>query len=858
MRLAVVLAGVGLLVVVLARLRVADAPEAGPRPAARAASEASDLGRPAPSPASPDVRRDSVVEAPLEETAATLLPPITGVVIETDGTPIQDATISATFGGATEVTRSAGDGTFSLVPPSAPRVTLLVSSPAHVGTSYGGIRPGQRVTIVLGRGVPVSGRAVDMETGAPIAGANVRARGAAPSGPDAALPVVSREDGRFDVVLPDPTLTLSVVSDGYRTLSFHGLSPSKLGAEWTVSLAPDRVDRAVYYRVTNARTGRSVPGVEIDPGPAVALGDGLHRAGSRRGFSADRARIRALGYVERRVDFVRPRGETPDGAVEVPMEPETVATGRVIDGEGRPIAGASVMLDRILEPSGDPYPFVRGNARSDADGRFRIDGLLRGAKYELWCSHDAFAPLKRAERTSPDAASWELDAIVLDGSRTITGLVIRDEGGGPIADAIVSSGTRVARSGADGRFVLRHVTAPCELRVEAPGRAPAIVDAPREGASTIRLAAAASIRGAVVDEDGSPLPGAWIRTETHGLDDGLPEPVVRVRRGFSVAARTDLEGRFELDGLPPGRHRLYAGFRDRNAPSRPPIVEAGETDVTIVLPRPSGVIGRVVSARDGEPVTRFKVEQRTAAMHMAETHENETGSFWISAPPNEPLTLAAWADGHSRHEMGDIVLRPGEIRELAFPLTAAASVEGLVLDPDGSPLPNVEVRVVPLLETPSFVRRRSLSDARGRYLVDDLSAGEHRFVANTRGASEVPLTVTPPTVTLADGQRARIDLRARPPAGPELVGTLRLPDDPTRTHVVIDLASETVTGRDGRFRAQADAHGRFRIAAIPPGRYRVRVDYVLASTTSASIQVEPTALEIPDVDRFECNLRSEE
>ncbi|MFG0319047.1 MAG: hypothetical protein ACF8XB_17375 [Planctomycetota bacterium JB042] len=856
MRFAAVLAGIGLLfVVVLARSRVADAPEAGAKPIAGPTTEAADLD-PFPPFAPPAVSRDAALARSLEPTPVAGTPPITGVVIDRDGSPIRDATISATSGGAMEETRSADDGTFSVVPPPAPRVAILVSTPAHVGAIRGDVRPGDRIIFVLGRGRRVSGRVVDRETGEPIAGATLRVRSAAPSGPDAP-PVESREDGRFDVVLPDPTLNLSVQSDGYHGVTFHGLSPDTLRDEWTVSLAPQRVDRAVYYRVTNALTGRAVPGVEIDPGPALPLGDGLHRAGSRPGFSADRARIRAPGHVERRVDFVRPRGETPDGAVEVPMHPETVATGRVIDGEGRPVTGASVMLDRIEEPSFDPHPFVRGNARSDSDGRFRIDGLLRDAKYELWCSHDAFARLERVERTSPDTASWDLGAIVLDGSRAVTGLVIRAEDDEPIADAIVSSGTRVARSGSDGRFVLRHVTASSGLRVEAPGRAPAMIDAQGDGDTTIRLSAGASIRGAVVDEDGGPLAGAWIRTETHGLDDDLPEPVVRVRRGFTVTTSSDLRGRFELDGLPPGRHRLYAGRGDRNAPSRPPIVEAGETDVVIVLPRPSGVIGRVVSAPGGEPITHFKVEQRTSAMHMAETRESGTGSFWISAPPDEPLTLAVWADGYSRHESSDIVLTPGEIRKLVFPLTAAASVEGLVLDPHGAPLPDVEIRVVPVLATPSFVRRRSVSDTHGRYLVDDLSAGEHRFVANSRGASEVPLTVTPPSVTLADGQRARIDLRARPPAGPELVGTLRLPDDPTRSHVVIDLASETVTGRDGRFRAHADADGRFRIAAIPPGRYRVRVDYVLASTTSASIQVEPTVLEIPDTDRFDCELSGE-
>jgi protocatechuate 3,4-dioxygenase beta subunit len=64
----------------------------------------------------------------------------------------------------------------------------------------------------------------------------------------------------------------------------------------------------------------------------------------------------------------------------IPLSPGGAVSGRVVDGEGQPVAGALV---EILELDFAPTKRLaqRGTATTDAEGRYRIDGLLAGRVY---------------------------------------------------------------------------------------------------------------------------------------------------------------------------------------------------------------------------------------------------------------------------------------------------------------------------------------------------------------------------------------------------------------------------------------------------------------------------------------------
>jgi RNA polymerase sigma factor (sigma-70 family) len=81
-----------------------------------------------------------------------------------------------------------------------------------------------------------------------------------------------------------------------------------------------------------------------------------------------------------------------DGPVELKLEPAAALTGRLIDADGRPIAGARVGVGYRGEKD-VATPTTSGRPQderilTDRDGRFRVEGLIAGLKTMLWASKD--------------------------------------------------------------------------------------------------------------------------------------------------------------------------------------------------------------------------------------------------------------------------------------------------------------------------------------------------------------------------------------------------------------------------------------------------------------------------------------
>lgn len=70
----------------------------------------------------------------------------------------------------------------------------------------------------------------------------------------------------------------------------------------------------------------------------------------------------------------------------VKLEPCGTITGRVLDAEGRPIAGATASLsyrDPIVHRSASSGVYGRDDLLADEQGRFRIDGLIPGQRFSV-------------------------------------------------------------------------------------------------------------------------------------------------------------------------------------------------------------------------------------------------------------------------------------------------------------------------------------------------------------------------------------------------------------------------------------------------------------------------------------------
>lgn len=219
------------------------------------------------------------------------------------------------------------------------------------------------------------------------------------------------------------------------------------------------------------------------------------------------------------------------------------------------------------------------------------------------------------------------------------------------------------------------------------------------------------------------------------------------------------------------------------------------------------------------------------------------GTFLIEKLPKGAYQLGAAKDGHlaayyvqapPRWGVTSIIVDPGAALtglELRLPRTAA--IEGTLLDAAGDPLAEHEVRVraigrasgAAIVSGTVGVAR---SDAKGRFTIDHLDAGEYAIVVRPRAA---PATVLfypgalklsgARTLTLARGERRRgVDLRVprAPAATIEGVVTYAGGSPPSRVEVQIFDADATLPLGEDRS-VETDASGKFAIASVPAGRF---------------------------------------
>jgi RNA polymerase sigma factor (sigma-70 family) len=120
-------------------------------------------------------------------------------------------------------------------------------------------------------------------------------------------------------------------------------------------------------------------GIDRLDGPGVSL-----KADTFTASVLDPERPRTVSFIhkERRlIGRVELRGDEK-GPVTVLMEPWGVLTGRLVDGDGKPVAGVRLgwhypsVTAPGLPPPAEPFT-------TDAEGRFRVEGLAPGVKFEI-------------------------------------------------------------------------------------------------------------------------------------------------------------------------------------------------------------------------------------------------------------------------------------------------------------------------------------------------------------------------------------------------------------------------------------------------------------------------------------------
>ncbi|MEM7434686.1 MAG: carboxypeptidase regulatory-like domain-containing protein [Myxococcota bacterium] len=390
--------------------------------------------------------------------------------------------------------------------------------------------------------------------------------------------------------------------------------------------------------------------------------------------------------------------------------------GRVYGDDGRPLEGAEVSL------AGSGF-WPPKSVLSDAEGRFSWPKLPAGV-YELRASRRnlASSPVEGI-LLDPGASrvfglrlapGWSLAGEVTD-ARTGRGL---PEARVHVAGGLLGAYARTTTTDPDGKFTLPGVVGdPQTVYVEVEGYVPSgPLRATKEAPNVdVRLERGATLAGVVVNTRGDPVRGASVRafgggreratlaagTDSLGVTAGPVPPISSsgVRQlALAEQARTDDDGRFQLEGLGAGTYSalaVYPGYAPRE--SEPIRLEPGTVvgNLRIVLSRGFELRGRVIDAR-GQGLAGIPIELRV---------------------PTERLPRMSVSGDDGRFAF--LAVR-GEVEVAALPYDLQPAAESTLVDDD-----DVEVELVLSSE---------LRTLRGR-VVDERGDGiEGALVSATSGA----------------------------------------------------------------------------------------------------------------------------
>ena len=602
----------------------------------------------------------------------------------------------------------------------------------------------------------------------------------------------------------------------------------------------------VLGRVVDPR-GKPLSGAAVTAVPAAALGDRAFDPSdpvADRAFTdaqgplrapppASRAELRGARGAERRLPRGaehrggRPRAASPRNLTLV-LAPARSARGRVQDPEGRPIAGAEVLVRPALRTGQESFSLGEGEgevrAESDAQGVFSFPECP-AAEVELAVRKTGFAPsVLPALRIASGTGPADLGRVTLRPGARLAGRVVdrRDRGvpgaevfpldrppGFNQAERALQGKKPAATTAADGSFTIENLArgTPVHLIVRAPGHLHAEVRAVRPPTAKllrIRLEPEAVLRGRVVDTAGEPVAGARLNLR---WQEYLPEdPERQIGEPVFRSARSEADGRFEMRGIPEGS--VIFGVSAQGFVSLeglelelPRPADAGE--LRLVLDRGAVLQGRVTTVA-GEPVPAVRI-----AVGGAAAATGDDGFYWLEGAEPGPRDVLFLHPSHGRLEK-PFEIQPG-VNVLDVSFESGVEVSGRVVDETGKPVAGARV------ELGSRGRGgRQFQDVTGddgRFRLSPVVDGTYRLQAEAPGYSETE----PP---------AAIEVAGAPVSNLEVI----LERGAVLSGKILGLAPEELAGIKIEARgdlgatvaAWTDGRGNYEIRPLRPGDWVVR------------------------------------
>jgi hypothetical protein len=806
---------------------------------------------------------------------------VSGIVVDEQGRPVAGVEVKAELQPGSRPRSMAGWGTGGTALTSAAgafRIPTLFAGLAHelkltrrgyapTRTSVPPIEPGRQAVplrLVLRKGRTGTGRVVS-QTDQPVAGATVVLE------PEASGDIMIRmsrarddssrfeatagADGRFEIPdLPPGTFNLTARGPGYAPITVPGLVvPEGGGVNLGIDLGTIALVRGVALEgFVTGTDGKPVEGARVavaeasndplsglrgsDGPPAAVTGqDGFFRVEDRRAGETVNVDVQRAGYASGSAPGVLVPSQEP---LRIVLKPTSAVEGRTIDPDGKPVAGAEILLNPTGPTSMGPG-FVMFStasmkqATSGDDGAFRIEDVPPGS-FEL---RAAAAGRQSVEMTNLEVLSGQdLKGVnvVLAAGAVIGGRVLAS--GRPVPGAQVelvepeTSMARMiirassARADGDGYYRLDGIT-PGErtFQAESKGFRKAVreLDA-RPGDNTLdfSLEAGVEIAGRVVDGSGSPVAAALIALREGYNSWELPNAV------------SGPDGAFTLAGVADGTYRISAekeGFARSREGREVTVAGSSLSGVEIELATGGAIVGQL-SGLDFTELAQVSVWVDDS-FHTGRVSPD--GSYRIEqVEPGERRVVASVRG--ARQTEGRVTLEAGE-REARLDLEFKDGhlLTGRVLR-NGEPSRSENVT----LSGPGVAGRWSETDHEGRFRYEGLESGTYELeVMDRRGQ-----TSHKESVELSGDRDLRIDLTTALIAGRTLDSSDRGPVSGARVVLLPPEGQESKSFMS--LEAVTDTNGEFRLPDVPEGNWRLRA--MLAGYAPGEVSVQIDANSAPD------------
>ena len=611
-------------------------------------------------------------------------------------------------------------------------------------------------------------------------------------------------------------------------------------------------------RITDAKTGDPVAGIRVEVqriGEGIPYGisgaDGKYRVfGVQKGTSRVAIANENPLFVSNTIDAMETivLGDNLSATVDIAIDRGAQIHGRVVDGDGKPVARALIDASLVLGKDRTHREQVWRmdcQTRADSAGEFTLWGAQPGDRAvasarngDGLASHIAVVTVQSGEAPAPIS-------LTLLPVTEVSGRFV-DEQGRPVkaqlwyravcADGEGSWGgqseTRESTftiALAQGMFELKGRSehhdfgskdeATATVTVGSEPIDGLVVNVPTQG----ELAGPYSLAGRVVDEHGAPLRDCRVYADLRS----------DINTQSFHETHTDGDGRFEIAGLLDNTYSVRATPGDpyEKFPGLDQLNPARTPELTIVARRAATIHGRVVDAVNGKPITRFELEYGETGFFGRETPHgpdtpsvnSDTGEFSFPSRPDMAWYLRVSAPAYSAQRVTGRAQSVGEQSEIiTFRLTPSQIFRGTVTNSAGEP---IEEGLVFVNDRDIGQRRGpdnaiAKTDADGAFVITSLPEEAEFAIVQKKGFASARVAIAATMrVILREGGifEGHVTVGGLPPEGEVLVAAIAI-DTPLAQAMSEDL----IAARDMQF-AKTTEDGAYRLEHLMNATYQLQI-----------------------------------